>query len=590
MLNLRSLSCVCIILSIFLLSAAPGYGKQFKTPDMVEKIIKDFSVIEGCLVQLSDSEYIIDLDSSDGISFGDIFTICSPGEPITHPETGEVIGTLEKVDALLSVTRIESGYSFARLVSALKKPTRGDKIYRFKKIKAVFLDYTGQNRDMFTCLRTSLQNLEWVHYDTAQNLKKTPLKSMPDPFQEALVFIVENHMIQVRGPGSELLHEYPFNPGTENSAGKIQDETFSTELSRTKKTAESPLAMPKILPEKSIESSTKTVQFKENFPELTTIAQFSMPAAMADFVNTDSGRIMALTNGETVTIYQIHNQTKKIDTLEMDHPGQILSLGWWQPEHKNADYLTINIWYNNSLWGYIYQWKNNCFVPFQNRIPRILGTFDSNSDGRCETLLAQEFDPNEIFGTRIWQGDISQNSIKWAQPFLKLPRQFNVIGSCFGDLTGDGRPETIFILNKKLFIYSDKTPLFKSSVNVGGSDSILIYDMNNSSQNLMSNNAVFEIRPQVRDIDGREGNELIVAFSDKGILGHVTSGIAASGQSILFVFKHKDGRFIQGTLGDKVSGNIQGLNVFRDRVMMVISQSDSIFKNGGNSSLVSFGL
>ncbi|MFO7885516.1 MAG: hypothetical protein R6U68_11890, partial [Desulfobacteraceae bacterium] len=561
MLNLRSLACVCILLSMFVFSAVPGYGSDVKKPGTVETILEDFSLIKGCLVQPAGSEYIIDLDASDNISSGDLFTICSPGETITHPETGEVLGTLEKVSAILSVTRIESKFSFARLVSATKKPVRGDKIYRFKKIKALFLDYTGQNRDLFTRLRTSLHNLTWVPYDTALNFTKTSLKSLPEQFQEALVFMVKDQMIEVRGPGFERLHVYPVTSGAVSPSRQTQAQSFTAASDRSEPPAASPLSMPAdVSVEKPEDARGKKVEFKELFPELTTMGQFSSPTVMADFINTDKGKIMASTNGESITTYRINNTSEKIHTREMDHPGQILSLGWWQPEQKKGDYLTVNIWYNKSLWGYIYQWKDNALVPFQIRIPRILGTFDTNADGRCETLLAQEFDPNEIFGSRIWQGSLSQNNIRWETPFLKLPRQFNVAGSCFGDVTGDGKPETIFILNEKLFIYSDKKPLFKSSVQVGGSHSILVYDMDNSSQNLMSNSAVFEIRPQVRNIDGKEGNEIIVPSSDKGMLGSMASGIASSGQSLLFVFKYKADRLIQGTLGDKVSGSIQGLD------------------------------
>ncbi|GAH00691.1 unnamed protein product, partial [marine sediment metagenome] len=225
------------------------------------------------------------------------------------------------------------------------------------------------------------------------------------------------------------------------------------------------------------------------------------------------------------------------------------------------------------------------------RITRILGTFDKDTDGKPETLLAQEFDGDEIFGSRWWQGRIAGNQLSWSDPSLDFPRHFNVIGSCLGDLTGNGHPETAFIHNEKLFIYSGRTPLFKSSISVGGSDSVLVYDLDTASrQTTMSNSVVFEIKPQVRDVDGDGRNELIVVSMNRGFLGKVSPGIGGAGQSGLSVFKHKQDRFVNGTLGDQVQGHIQGLDIDSERVLIMVSRSSSIFKHGGKSSLLFFDL
>jgi len=243
------------------------------------------------------------------------------------------------------------------------------------------------------------------------------------------------------------------------------------------------------------------------------------------------------------------------------------------------------------VYGYIFVLKENRLTDFKKEIPRILGTFDKDTDGKPETLLAQEFDRDEIFGSRWWQGRISGDELTWSDPSLDFPRHFRVIGSCLGDLTGNGHPETAFIKNGKLFIYSWKTPLFTSSMSVGGSDSVLVYDLDTSTQNLMANSVVFEIRPQVKDVDGDGQNELIVASMERGLLNSATPGIrSGGGQSGLTVFKYKQNRFVNGTLGGRVQGHIQGLDIDSERVLMVVSKSSSIFKHGGRSSLLYFAL
>jgi len=101
---------------------------------------------------------------------------------------------------------------------------------------------------------------------------------------------------------------------------------------------------------------------------------------------------------------------------------------------------------------------------------------------------------------------------------------------------------------------------------------------------------VFEIEPKVLDIDGDGQNELIVASMNRGLVSRVSPGIGGGGQSGLVVFKHKQNRFVNGTLGGQVQGHIQGLDIDSERVLMVVSKSSTIFKHGGKSELLYFDL
>jgi hypothetical protein len=73
-------------------------------------------------------------------------------------------------------------------------------------------------------------------------------------------------------------------------------------------------------------------------------------------------------------------------------------------------------------------------------------------------------------------------------------------------------------------------------------------------------------------------------------LGRVSPGIGGEGQSGLSVFKHKQSRFVNGTLGGQVQGHIQGLDIDSERVLLVVSKSSLIFQGGGKSSLLYFDL
>ena len=569
------------------LAAIPVPGSAQTDAINMDKIARDFSSISGYLVEQVGEEYIIDLDTSNGISPGDVFSISSKDKEIIHPVTGKVIGYLWKVKTFLAVTRTGSGYSFARLLPGSKEPQRGEVIRRYEKVPALFWDYTGQGQDMFTRLQSAIRQLEWMDYDPSQAIRPATPSSPAQDLANSLIFILQKDRLEVRGPDFGILHAYGSEPAPAKPAPAVPPAETRTI---------SALKMPELAPEPGLtQHSGQTVRFEESFPQLQTLATFSRPTAMADFVPTEKGKLLAVTDGVQVTLYRATDKLKRVSTLKLDYPGQILALGWWQPDADGPLYLAVNTYYDRtysdrSVWGYIFVLKGNRLTAFKKEIPRILGTFDKDTDGKPETLLAQEFDRDEIFGTRKWQGRIAGNKLSWSDPSLDFPRHFNVIGSCLGDLTGNGHPETAFIQNQKLFIYAGQKPLFKSSVSVGGSDSVLVYDRDTSTQNLMANSVVFEIRPQVRDVDGDGRNELIVVSTDRGMLGKVSQGIGGGGQSRLLVFKYKQNRFVIGTLGGQVQDHIQGLDIDSERALMVVSKSSSVFKHGGKSSLLFFDL
>jgi hypothetical protein len=583
MLNLRRTGYIFFLLSVMVLVAIPVSGSVQTDAINMDKIARDFSSIPGYLVEQAGEEYIIDLDASKGISPGDIFSISSKDKEIIHPVSGKVIGYHGKVTALIAVTRTASGYSFARLLPGSKQPQRGDVILRYDKVPALFWDYTGQGREMFTRLQSAIGQLEWVDYDPSQAIRPATPSSPAKDHANSLFFILEKNGLQVRGPDFGLLHTYGTGSEPTQATSTVKaDETYRV----------SALKMPDSGSEPELrQDSGQTVRYQESFPQLQTLANFSRPTAMADFIPTKEGKLLAITDGVQVTLYRVTDKLQRLSTIKPDHPGQILALGWWQPEADGPLYLAVNTYYDDTVWGYLFKRKGNRMTAFQERTTRILGTFDTDTDGRPETLLAQEFDGDEIFGSRKWEGRIQGNKLSWSDPSLDFPIHFNVIGSCIGDLTGNGQLETAFVHAEKLFIYSGQTPLFKSSLSVGGSDSVLVYYLATASrQTTMSNSRVFEIRPLVRDVDRDGQNELIVVSTDSGFLGRVSPGIGGKGQSGLSVFKHKQGRFVNGTLGGQVQGHIQGLDINSERVLMVVSKSSLIFKGGGKSSLLYFDL
>ena len=125
---------------------------------------------------------------------------------------------------------------------------------------------------------------------------------------------------------------------------------------------------------------------------------------------------------------------------------------------------------------------------------------------------------------------------------FKLPRRFSVLGSTLADLTGDGTLESIFIRDSILYIYSGKTMHYKSTSEIGGSLSFLIYDVDSSYLNSQPETISIEVSPVAIDIDRDGILELFSIASKRSSIGAL--GIAPGiEKSYVNMIDFQNGRF-----------------------------------------------
>jgi hypothetical protein len=193
-----------LIPTLLLLTAATG---SWAADPVVGKIAEEFKPLSGVVIMQVGEEYLIDLDASRGVAEGDLFSAVVPGERVVHPVTGEVLGTLDDVKGLLTVTRVKSGYSYARPLGDLKALAKGDVIKRYENIKAGFWDYNGDGEPLFADLRDALPGLEWQSYAAAQAQRPEMPKPLPggDP---PLIFLLRQGQLEVRGSMFQVLASF----------------------------------------------------------------------------------------------------------------------------------------------------------------------------------------------------------------------------------------------------------------------------------------------------------------------------------------------------------------------------------------------
>ncbi len=154
----------------------------------------DFAVIEGYVVAPINDEYIVDLDARNGLLIGDILTLVAPGKKLLHPVTQEVIGSVDEPVGFLQVSRILSGYSYARSLTAGLKPAAGAQVKRFEQVPVVLIEEPGGSSDLGRQLKVNLPQLQWL--------------ASAERDRALLTFTLAADTLEVRNAQGDALHRY----------------------------------------------------------------------------------------------------------------------------------------------------------------------------------------------------------------------------------------------------------------------------------------------------------------------------------------------------------------------------------------------
>ena len=560
------------------------------TAAVLDEIADDFRPITGMVVMASNGEYIIDVDESNGIIIGDLFSVLTTGEKIIHPKTGKVLGTLEEVKTILKVIRIKPGYSFTQPLAKTADIKRGDTIKRYNNLPALFWDYTGKGKPFFAQLQKALPDLKWQDYESTQRSRPAQPQPIADN-RNTIVFILTDRGVEVRDPEFFLLHSYDQPEALQPISAA--PSTIEKKQPRAKVAPAPVVGKPEPVKPSKIETqpevTKETVRFKPQYERAQTIDKVSSVSLMSDFIKFRNQLLMASTDGVKIAIYHVADQLIPVAKGAPSYPGQILALKWWQPLKEGPLFLAVTAWADKSVSGDIFKLEDQRLSAVVERIPRILGTFDLDGDQRPETLLGQRFEGENFFGDGVRELKLIKDEIIDHKPTIPLPRRFTVLGSLFADLTGDGQLETAFIRSGILYIYNQKNRLYQSPKEMGGSLSFLTYDVDPTAKNLQPTSASFEVSPVAADLDGDGRLEILAVASEKDIIGDVGAAPGIK-KAWLEVVKFQDGRFVKGTLGEEMDTPLQGLVVADKRVLFVATQPGNLFGKGSNSHLLAYQL
>lgn len=189
---LRTLLFLLAIITIFPVRSSADFRAQ---------IASDFAPFVAYLVMPVEAEWIIDAGAGKGTVTGDLFTLVRAGKEIIHPVSGEVLGKLDEVEALLEVSKVKSGYSYVTPLAGGDGLKTGAKLHRYQGVIALFRDDLGGGAPLFQFLEKTLPQLDWT-------LLRPGQKPEFDLERTGIIFLLDSKGLTVLTESKQVLHTY----------------------------------------------------------------------------------------------------------------------------------------------------------------------------------------------------------------------------------------------------------------------------------------------------------------------------------------------------------------------------------------------
>jgi hypothetical protein len=562
---------------------------------VITDVANYFKPANGVLIAKQGDDYIVNLDASTGVMVGDLLSIVSPGEELIDPASGVPLGSLDTVKGLLKVTKVRSGFSHARPMGTISMAQNGDSVRRYQNQTSVFYDQKGDGFDLFGQIVSALPALEWQGYYSDP---KGPEASSDTPNMLAqLSFVLAGNLLKVYDNTGQNIRSFSVDYQSLAHTGIPPiPSTSPSGTSNLLPTATK--SQPTVAWDKSYQKGYAQVEYKTEYPGYQTLGEFPGIVLMADFSFSDGQHLMAASDGNDLNVFVVTDHMEQVASVKNSGHGNINAVAWWRPEVDGPLYLAVTVStaktfsYSTTtetvFKSFVYQFNNGQLTPIERDLPYLLGTFDRDSDGIKEMLLGQRFDLDTVYGP-IRELKLEKDSLNVVALDFELPLSFPVQGSLMADLTGDGVVEIVYTRKGRLYIINEGKLKYESSRQMGGSISRITYDVNPGQGDALFASIAFEVPQVAADINGDGQLELISISADSSVFSApgLTPG---GGESWLSVLKYENGRFVKGTLGEKLEKPIQGLTIHQGKAMIVLSQLNSILKEKGQSHLLALPL
>lgn len=523
------------------------------------EILRELGALEATVIKASDGRYLINMGTENNVKKGNLWTLYSTGEQVIEPITGKKIGALPLPLAICKVVRVEKQFSEIS-VKCFKESCNiksGITAKRYQEIKTMFQDVNGSSYRLYELIRAKLPSLDWHGYQSIKNLSDA--EQLPD----GVVIVADNNKLTIWS-GGEILEVY--------------DEMTS---------AEGP-------PQPALTPSTISVaERKKSDVKQKTVT--GVPGLMIPGLNTDLAienyravasieyrvnnlGIVEPDRGKTPYFIYLSNKTLYAQAVEAGKRYQYTYKGFGDVVNMSLGpngLIALNIYVQGEgMESRILKFTTDGFTVLTKDIEYILEFLDMKGKGFNESLVGQDFDTENFFGSRVFRFAVDDSGRITQHNALDTPESFNLIGAIMADLDGNQMNETIYYNpGRKLVVYEANQQKWESPSSFGPIKSMLIDDIVNESNAprgvpVWPQSALFSI-----------GNTLfaVVPINQAGIWGMV-GGSAKNGS--LGLLYPNNGTYALRFLTTKFQGPVQSIFIYNNELYIAVVEGKSFTGQG----------
>jgi hypothetical protein len=607
----------------------PGNRPQAQTTRSLDTIMtglamelaQRFPVISGEVVKIEGERFYVSLGARDNLLQGTQLTVLREGEALTQPTSGTSVGRVETDIGVATVVHVAEHYAIATLTQRLaqQEVKAGDKVRitagriplgllpvvtqapqsaaalagslqraleatnRFRVVApdqtAIWLLQRGEQPegtiapDLFPELASAL-GVSYLLIPRVRVLKDVPLLDLQlvSPSQP-LTAVATAAALLPETPDAMPLPAVPI-PGLAQQTPTVEPAPGSP----TAQAGQSPSApATKPLSEPNASGALKTGPqpgvgaVTWNLADtLTEIAKFPILLQGIDGGDIDGNgtiEVGVLTPSEILLYRFTDEHLELIDRFTPAQPGTLLSLQLLRLQEHIG--VVVNRQTGpNDMDSFVLVLQEQHLALWQEHLNTILLAVDTDGDGVNESVWGQPFDQREFFrqGT-VQQYVIVDNRLR-PQDSLPLPFAFRATGAALGQLRRNEPRHLILIdANHRLRIYRNKEELWKSPLEVGGSN-VSGETREIIARDDMVSYVYFEPIPAVIDVNGDGLDDVLVArnIGKTGFIPNVTS---YSSGDVMLLREEKYG-YTLSPISPQFNGIVSGIVTLPGHPLMIL--------------------
>ncbi len=527
----------------------------------LKDIVTDMKPLEGYVVDVVGGQVIVDLGSDAGVHKYDLFTVFHQGRKLTDPVSGKVLGRIESRAGVLSVTRVEKIFSYAKAAGSRVKVRRGDKIVRFKEINAAVVDKTGKNKHFFSVLQQDLPALNWQERKSAKT---------------ELVFLREGNILRVMDNHGRVIREY-----------ELQQQVQPVARPQATSQSFAPVYGAGAAATAAVVANTTNGKIRYDLQTYGYNQGGSLPysAIMGDFLMLNGKMHLAVIREHEAMVYRVEEKGLQQVARVKTPWTKLLSVCWWQPG-TGAPYIGMTGYDTDEqqVSSILLQFRNGSLAVIQKDIPYIINSSDVDGDGKPELMLAQNFDQDVFFGRKTRQLMLAGTTVKTREYSGSLPSSFRVTGGTVFRQASESIRSAAYIVGNKLHIREGGRQVYTSAKEMGGSLSTVRYVQDPGSINPLFSNANIEIRPLAVDVDNDGMREVLVPSADLSVFSTVGGANSIKKTWVSVLKKTQAGTYMKGKIGGDYDQYIQAIGAANGSLYLLTVNPSGIFTEARGQS------